>query len=66
MISNSQMKDDLLDEFNLQPTCAENNSSLCYNTLRFTDLKNSTKVYDGDTKDGTGIEHHVTCKLQVC
>lgn len=62
------MNDDLLDEFNLQPTCAkepENNSTrvVCSNTLRFTDLNNPTKLYDGDTIDGTGIEGQVTCKL---
>ena len=68
IISNPHMNDDLLEEFNLKPTCEkkpENNSTrvICYNTLRFTDLTNSSKLYDGDTVNGTGIEDQVTCKL---
>ena len=53
-VSNSQIKDNLLGEANLEsPSC----KSFCSNTLRFTDLKDSTKLYDG------GIEDQVWCKL---
>lgn len=67
-ISNSLMDHEVLDEFNLQPTCAkepENNSTrvICSNTLRFPDLANSKKIYDGGVINGTGIEEQVTCKL---
>ena len=68
IISNTQMNDDLLVDFNLQPTCdkkPDNKSTpiYCSNTLRFPDLTNSTKIYDGDTINGTGIEDQVTRKL---
>ena len=57
---NSHMNDGLLTEFNLQPTCdtmPESNTTpqACWNTLRFTDIENSTNLY--------GIDNRVTCKL---
>ena len=62
MIENSEMKDDHLGEF--LPTWCSFSSlgdtiGTCPNTLRFTDLKDSTKLYDG------GIASQVTRKLYV-
>jgi len=58
---NSHMNDGLLKEFNLEPTCEtmpEGDLNGCWNTLRFTDLMNSTKL-----NNGMGIDNQVTCKL---
>ena len=60
MISNSEMKDDHLGEF-LPTWCLSSSLGTtytnCIDSLRFTDLKDSTKLYDG------GIGSQVTCKL---
>ena len=60
-MSNSHMKDGLLKEFNLQPTCdtmPQSNTSACWNTLRFTNRTDPTKL-----NDGMGIDNKVICKL---
>ena len=65
VIHNSHMNDGLLTEFNLQPTCdtmPENYIGACWNTLRFTDIENSTNIY---VEDAFGIDNRVTCKLCV-
>ena len=66
IISQTFMNDDRLDEFNLQSICekkSENESlrSICYNTLRFTDTKNSSKIFGPDEKF-PGIDNQVNCK----
>ena len=57
----NETKDDVLEEF--LPACSYSflgeTLSACLNTLRFTDLKDSTKLYDGF------IGSQVTCKLYV-
>ena len=61
----TEMKDDLLKEF-LPTWCSSSflgtTYTDCIDKLRFTDLKNSTQLYDGGTVNGTGIEGQVTCK----
>lgn len=68
VISSSEgfMNDDLLKEFDLQPICekkSEINSvrNICYNTLRFTDVANSSRIFGRDEKF-PGINQQVICK----
>ena len=69
IISQTFMNDDRLDEFNLQPICekkSENESlrSVCYNTLRFSDIANSSRIFGLD-EEFPGIDNQVNCKSFV-
>ena len=60
------MNDTHLEGFSgLQPICENITEctveNCCFNTLRFTDLEDSTKIYPKDN-DFPGINNMVTCK----
>ena len=63
------MNDNLLDDFNLNSSCATEYSSVtsfCYNSLRFTDLEDSTKLYNNNYNESYGIggiDNKVTCEF---
>ena len=63
IISVTFMNDDLLDDFDLQPIC-EKKSSACFNTLRFTDIANSSRIF-GPNEKFPGIDNQVNCKSFV-
>ena len=58
------MDDTHLEGFNLQPICetVTDCEDCCYNTLRFTDLEDSTKIYPKDSPF-PGIDNMVDCKF---
>ena len=58
------MDDTHLEGFNLQPICETitDCEDCCYNTLRFTDLEDPTKIY-GKDEEFPGINNMVTCKF---